>query len=617
LAVGASHQGILLLDTRRLFSQPLRIGLLSHLYGSPGSGPVAGGTAVQLRAYESTGGSTAGAKVLFGAVPATNFRVFVDSVGSTEVEANAPAGLPGTVNIGVYFPDGAMTMAASAFTYGPAIRDSTFNASTAEGSAAALYGYGLGKGAKISVGNGSSVGTATDRGLVYSPDLGLLNKLDYQIPSGSPGSADLTIQTSDGTSVYRNFMHYYPPILKYPLSGSELRIGLYDSSRKLLYFTQSDRVAVFSVASRSWLAPITLPAASNTREVRFAALSPQAGYLAITDAGTGSLIVIDLAKKSIVREVSLGQPGMLVYPPQIAYPVIFESETKVYTIALDELRLTDVTSGDALWRQPLTFVPQITSFTKIFLDATGRYLFFDRGTYYDLKENLYPTETRYWGCAETWPGAELAISPAGGISHAGCVLDSSLRITNQVYYSAAQFYSADSRHGRTWDPSGTYILQATSAGVDVIDAKTGGVKERIAIPVSNPDSTPSLVLDPDDRLLFIVTSEGLAALDVHDLPIGINSVDPASGPAGTLVTIRGNGFDADTQIIVDGKVVDAVFVDPYTLRISAPDHAVGPVQIRVKAPDGSQDSLDAAFVYRVFTGVASTGHAAEGEARCH
>jgi|GEM_PF-3734910 len=72
---------------------------------------------------------------------------------------------------------------------------------------------------------------------------------------------------------------------------------------------------------------------------------------------------------------------------------------------------------------------------------------------------------------------------------------------------------------------------------------------------------------------------------------------PNSGPAGILVQIHGTGFDATSQVIVDGQSVNGTFIDSNTLQFTAPQHADGPVQIVVKAADESQDSLDAAFVY--------------------
>jgi hypothetical protein len=123
------------------------------------------------------------------------------------------------------------------------------------------------------------------------------------------------------------------------------------------------------------------------------------------------------------------------------------------------------------------------------------------------------------------------------------------------------------------------------------------MRERITTSLTIPDQTTAGVLDPDNGLLYLITDQGIASLDIHSLPIGIGSVAPAVGGAGTLITIRGTGFDANTTVLIDDQTVNATLRDAESIEFVAPVHAEGTVQVKVKAADGTQDSFDAAFAY--------------------
>jgi hypothetical protein len=613
LAVGASHQGIVLIDTKNVFSRRPALGPLSSPSGAL-SGPTSGGTAIALEAFADIAnpGSASGTKVFFGPIAASVVSASYGSGGGLSVSATSPAGSLGAVNIGAYLPDGTMTMAASGFAYGPNIRDLNFTASTADGGPAVLYGYGLSKGATISVGDGIASGIAGTQGFVYSPGINQMSKLTYTIPPGPAGRSDLTLQTEDGSHTYRNSIRYYPAPEMYPLPGSTLWMGIYDPTRRLLYFTANDRVNVFSTVSESWLASIGLPLAPNLRRVRYVALSPHAGYLAVTDPGNSSLIVIDLSSQALLREVPL-EPSGPVYAGD-NFPAVFASETQVITLGAGELRLTDISAGNAVWRKTFTGSSSVSPHTKMVLDSTGRYLLFNTGAYIDLQEGGPGVYFHQWGCfADTV--SEFTISSDGKVSQGGCIMGPDLKVVSQIYTSDAQYWSLANHFGQVWDSSGTYVLQPTTVGVDLIDAKRGNIRERITSSLILPDSDFAQVLDPDGQLLYLITDQGIAAFDIHSLPIGIGSVTPNSGPAGTVIQIRGTGFDAATQVIVDGQSVGSTIIDSNTLQFNAPQHPDGPVQIAVKAVDGSQDSLDAAFVYSATPLVASPDAKVMGEGK--
>jgi hypothetical protein len=370
-------------------------------------------------------------------------------------------------------------MGASAFSYGPDLHDLPFTAATAEGGPASVYGYGLDAGGSITVGGATASAKPADQGSVYTP--GPAFRLNYTVPAGVAGTADVVLQTADGSRTYPRAFRYYPATQKYSLPGLALLMGIYDPGRRLVYYIEADKVDVFSTASRTWLSPIQLPQVSVARKMRFAALSPKADILAVTDAGNETLLVIDLASRSVTRELSLHVANETT--AYIGFPVAFASDTDVITFAQGEAQRTDIVSGNIIWQKPLTEDPYVATFTRLVLDQSARFAFFN-GYFYDFLDAqlfLHP-----WGCGI--PASDLAFGSDGRVAQGEFLLDPSFKVVNQTYESDAEYFTIagsplaldGERFGRVWDPSGTYIIQPHIFGFDLIDFKTGRTRERVS-----------------------------------------------------------------------------------------------------------------------------------------
>jgi hypothetical protein len=227
-------------------------------------------------------------------------------------------------------------------------------------------------------------------------------------------------------------------------------MGVYDSVRKMVYYTESDRVDVFSTGSRTWQSPIVIPAGVHPRGMRLAATSPQGAYLAVTDAANESVIVIDLSTRTYLREVSLRSINQYLGGNE-EYPLVFDSETKLYTLAQGELHLTNISNGNLIWYKQVFQLPDIAFNSKMVLDSTGRYLLFNSGLYYDLQESG-SIDLQRWGCMGN-AYSEFQMSVDGKVSQADCFLNSDLEVTSQTYYSDAQYWTLDPRYGQVWDKS--------------------------------------------------------------------------------------------------------------------------------------------------------------------
>src|SRR5207248_5102987 len=163
------------------------------------------------------------------------------------------------------------------------------------------------------------------------------------------------------------------------------------------------------------------------------------------------------------------------------------------------------------------------------------------------------------------------------------------------------------------DRSGALLYAVNGAGVDIIDARTGQLRERVLLtepilggPTEVVPTTPSKVIaiTPTGDQIFLLTRSGLTVVDLDSVPLGIGSVTPASGPAGTVVTVRGTGFVTGTSLNVNGTPASASLVDSSTLSVTIPTGVQkGAAQITLKTPDNSQFTLDAAFLVQCSTAI--------------
>jgi hypothetical protein len=110
--------------------------------------------------------------------------------------------------------------------------------------------------------------------------------------------------------------------------------------------------------------------------------------------------------------------------------------------------------------------------------------------------------------------------------------------------------------------------------------------------------------DENGERLFAITSTdgtaqkaGITVVQLANVPLGIGTLTPASGPAagGTTLTIRGSGFLSGTTVTIGGNSASVTFKDMNTLTVVTPAVTAGPQRVTITNPDGETVSLDAAY----------------------
>jgi hypothetical protein len=105
-------------------------------------------------------------------------------------------------------------------------------------------------------------------------------------------------------------------------------------------------------------------------------------------------------------------------------------------------------------------------------------------------------------------------------------------------------------------------------------------------------------LDENGQRLFAVTTSGISIVQLANVPLGIGNLSQVSGPAagGTVITLRGSGFQSSTTATLGGNPSTLTFKDMNTFSLTTPAMTAGPQRLVLTNPDGESISLDAAFL---------------------
>ena len=159
--------------------------------------------------------------------------------------------------------------------------------------------------------------------------------------------------------------------------------------------------------------------------------------------------------------------------------------------------------------------------------------------------------------------------------------------------------------GEKWHATGSLLYVPIDHGFDILDGNTGKLRERVSLPAVISSGAPpgplgsvdTLLIDSTGQNVVMVTTTGVVSVQLDEVPLGIGSLTPSFGAAGTTLTLRGSGFTSATTVAFNRTPAAVSYVDPNTLQMTAPSGPSGPAQVSVANANGDSYSLDAAFNY--------------------
>jgi len=603
---GLSH-ALAIDDSTFYTNEPLSSGFVPWL--TVKSGPVNAATPVSF-------GGTA-----YTYIPDVYFGgVFAPSTlsGGTLTSIAPASNTPGPVNIRMEFANGTEGIQPWAFSYGPWLQFADSGTSASGGATASLVGMGMGSDpSKVQVSIGGAA--AQVNSVTAFPSSGITSTypfpsamVSYVVPPGVPGTADISVTTPDGTSTLKSAMRY-SQIEDYSSSDTFTAV-LYDRGRNQLYLTAGNHIDVFNLASNSFSAPIVPPTLSGKSGFAGMALTPDGSKLLVANTTDGSLAVVNpdmpvsanaypvfgpqvngtcmlgpakVAGTSDNRAlvalganpVGCGAQGIFLYSLDLATGV---SSNLATTVPCGSGDVSASRDGSKIVMSPpgsMTCVYDVNAHT---FNSFGSGYATSAAISGDGTLAAAPQYTSQWDIADL-TGAVVGHSSLPDVFPAGVTLSSSA-----LNDSGSLMYLANG-------PMTIYGGGKTSSFVDVIDVNYGVVRSRIRLAENIQSVMTPMAVDQTDARVFLITDKGLTVVTVSGTPLSVGTVNPNSGSAGSLVTLRGSGFQRGMAATFNGTAANVVVVDSQTAQVTIPVVNSGMAKLILTNPDGQTYSLEGAF----------------------
>ncbi|HEY2461953.1 MAG TPA: IPT/TIG domain-containing protein [Candidatus Acidoferrum sp.] len=576
-------------------SQPGTPTFLQHM--DPYFGPLSGGTA--------SGGFGNAFSITPDVWYGPNRGSGALSTSGTLTITSPPSSTPGPVNLKFLFPDGVEVFNPLFFSYGPFLENPIISGASPAGNVPGqIVGYGMPGDDRLT--GTLKIGTST--ATLIPPTNGALpfagtpypdKVLSYTVPAGSPGWADISLTTTDGTSTLPKSFFYAKSVTDFPSSDAFTAI-LYDGGRQRLYLSAGDHVDVFSLATNQFLTPLNPPARGATKLFAGLALTPDGSQLLVTDLLDGSLSVInpDNPVSAFVIPIAPlttnGNPGCNVGPLYVAST--FNNTALVLTGGLLSAGcgpsgagfLANLTTHTASLGTGCTgegaFVSSTKDGRKLVVSGSG----FGGFCIYDVASN---------SSIATMPlqAIDAVISGDGQLGAASFVVfDSSADVIGRVgrpdvfYDSLGGSNSLQPELLRPQlNDSGSLYYMAFSNFIDIIDVRHSFLRMRFGLSETVTNTAAPIAIDPTGRFIFLLTNRGLTIVDLGQAPLSVGTLSSGSAMPGTQITVRGSGFDVSTKVTVGGEVGQVTLVDQNTLTLTIPTIAAGPAAIVLTKGDGT------------------------------
>jgi hypothetical protein len=608
MLLGVQYHGIAFDDSTVNFnfssSTPGSPVFLQHM--SPYSGPLAGGT--------TSGG--------FGnAFSITPDVYYGGTKGVATLSSNSlsitspPAASSGPVDVKILFPDGNEVYDPQFFTYGTQIQDALISGGSPQGGTAAkLDAFGLPLDPtqdKITVGGAAA--TVTSTATQYPPFTGEQTDmfLSFTAPAGSPGWANLTVTTPNGTGTLPKAFFYAKSVNDYAMTDSPTFV-LYDGGRNQLYLSAGAQIDVFSLSSQSFVTPLSSPVSGS--QFQGLSLTPDGKTLLAVDLTNGAVAVINPDSPTGSYEISLS--GSKSSYNQCAVGPLF--------VVADNQGNALVTSGAVVGTPSCgpqsysIFLANLTtkssaklnakgcgSNTASFLSASndGSLIGIAGGfnIYLPAKQACIPVAN---------PAQQYAVAVSGDGNVLGldrAIVDSAGNILGRFAYPAVFYPGASSyynyspyQNGALQNPTlndaGSLYYWAYPNYVDIVDVQHGTPALRFGLTETVTNTVAPMAIDGSGQHIFLITNAGLTVVDLGSAPLSIGHMSQTAASPGSQITIRGSGFESGISVTLGGVSASTAYTDSETVTITVPTTNSGLEDLVLSNPDGTTYTLQNAIL---------------------
>jgi YVTN family beta-propeller protein len=494
------------------------------------------------------------------------------SAGSCITNVTIPATVtPGLATATVHYGGGWKTVVTNQFSVGPDFEEIRPHGGTPK-NAASVEGWG-------------TPFLPSEGDLYFGGMIARHRTVNFEIPDyPTTGTVSVTVVTPNGTATKPNTFTFIRESLT-PLQGAISDV-LLDPSRNVIYLSNYDnnRVDVFSTSSKQILNSI--PVGKNPRGV---ALSADGSKLFVANLGDSSISIVDPDGKTATTTVNL-HPLLPFYPailPDTVAPIdsnrafVAEGESRTYIV--------DLSTGNT---------------TAVSMPPPGPRLG-DTGKITTQGGCLWTIATADLQCKRGSNGL-VDVTPDGSRILSGFdLLDADLNYLSVMIAERYLTHSEYFWYGNTkLHATGGLIYWAyTNGAVMLNDAITGerltelSTVHSVDVNVNSiKEPIHNLTTDLSGKNIYLLTTDGLVVFTIDQLPLSTGIITPSSGGQGTLITIKGTGFQNGIKAAFGTTAVTTTWIDENTIQIVAPGSSAGS-RLKLTNPNGDTYVREFVFSY--------------------
>lgn len=556
LIVGPIGHGVTFADGSQ--PQPLPTSPFIGLgFPTPQTGPTSGGTTLEVTVNsgaQNLNNFPALGTAFIGNVPLVGAGTFQSNPNDfPTITGTTPPSSAGTIaDFTAVYANHNVAMMPEAFSFGPSIVEIVSDAATAEGGATgAIVGYGFGQSAsdiQVTIGGKPAPASALETTPPFIPYPYLVETLQFTVPAGTPGLADIALTTANGSITAKGAFHYAPALTSFPLPGSSLQAGIYDPNRKVYYFADRSKIQILSLTAGAWQTPITLPGTGSNTQLHALSLSPDGSKLAVSDYGDLTIYVLNPDSPASIESFAVQQPqgqGASSAPTGLCITnggVIYYAVDFIGGSGGPAFEKLDTNTGiTTILENGGGLEPE----TRVLLSPDGSRV------YSDTPSGAFYLDTSTDQITDDFPGGggitDLSISADGTtLVGNGLVFDSSLNPSNLIEYTDRETWLPSATEGQKLNKDGSIFFQPLTDGIDVIDVQTGLLVNRVQLSVQLPLVYDSLVVDGTDDILVAITTTGVSVVDLTtETPASAMQVKAGqpSRPARTSTSAKSSKLD--------------------------------------------------------------------------
>ncbi len=559
-----------------------------------------------------SGGTTSGGFAFPSLIPDVWFGQTrgITNITNGQLFFTSPLGTaPGPVNIKFIYPDGIQTFFPQLFSYSTFPEYAVTSGSSPSGGAAAqVVGYGLpadASGGTLSVGaNVATITTVAGQNPAYSGEPYPSTILGYTLPAGTPGRADLKISTPIGTGSLPKAILYAKSVTDYS-SPDTFTAVLLDAKRNQLYLSAGDHIDVFSLASNQFVSPLHPAVKGAQAQFTGLALTPDGSQLLVGDLLDSSLAAINPDSPSSTFAIAIPPPTVPIN--DCAIGPLFVAATSVGTAFVAEASLPRPScpaSGAiyvANFQTKTTTVAQCESGQGVAASKDGNFVVMGGGPcIYNVQTASYLQAPFPFSYSNAF-NAEIS-GDANILASYLLFGDLSANIVGEVARPIAlygpPFPVSPLPHllDPKFNDSGSMYFLPYPNFFEIIDVPHATLRVRFALTETIQDTGSPLAIDSGGQHVYLITDKGLTVVDFGAALLSIGHLSTQNAAPGTVMTVRGSGFDSTTKATVGGMAASATITDQNTMTLTIPSASSGPQDIVLARGDRETYTLENAVV---------------------